>query len=580
MQVINDLLARLPFATIEQHDKEYTVIVPKEKLRETAILLRGLRVKPAMTGIEPLAPAVTDTEARVPATDTEAFATATSGFEFDYLTDIVGMDYGEELGVIYFLSPSRYPSYGLILKTSTADREKPEIDSIFDLWCAAALYEREVYDFFGIVFTGNPDMRRLFLRQDWNGYPLRKDYDANPALNPVPTNNEALADMENLPTTSIDINGERLKEHTKLFETEDYVVNFGPQHPATHGVLHLRVSLDGETIKKVDPNFGYIHRGIEKMSEAYTYPQILHLTDRLDYLSGTINCHATCLCVEKGLELEVPERAHYIRTIIDELTRIASHLLGWGCMAMDMGSITAFVYGMRDREKIMDIFEETCGGRLMANYSVIGGVMQDIHPNFQKRVKDFIPYMRKMLKEYHLLFTGNPIARGRMDGIGYLSKEHAISLGATGPTGRASGWSNDVRKIEPYAAYRHADFKEMLRTDGLTFDRYIIRLDEVEESLKILEQLIDNIPGGAYAAKTKAIIKLPEGEFRQRVEAARGEFDVYINSRGDKYPYRVKFRSPCMTLVNTLAHIAPGTKVADLIMLGGSLDYVVPCIDR
>ncbi|GHT53141.1 NADH-quinone oxidoreductase subunit C/D [Bacteroidia bacterium] len=545
MQVINDLLAQLPFATIEQHDKEYTVTVTKEKLRETATLLYS---NPHLS--------------------------------FDYLTDIVGMDYGEELGVIYFLSPSRYPSYGLILKTSTADREKPEIDSIFDLWCAAALYEREVYDFFGIVFTGNPDMRRLFLRQDWNGYPLRKDYDANPALNPVPTSNEALADMENLPTTSIDINGERLKEHTKLFETEDYVVNFGPQHPATHGVLHLRVSLDGETIKKVDPNFGYIHRGIEKMSEAYTYPQILHLTDRLDYLSGTINRHATCLCVEKGLELEVPERAHYIRTIIDELTRIASHLLGWGCMAMDMGSITAFVYGMRDREKIMDIFEETCGGRLMANYSVIGGVMQDIHPNFQKRVKDFIPYMRKMLKEYHLLFTGNPIARGRMDGIGYLSKEHAISLGATGPTGRASGWSNDVRKIEPYAAYRHADFKEMLRTDGLTFDRYIIRLDEVEESLKILEQLIDNIPGGAYAAKTKAIIKLPEGEFRQRVEAARGEFDVYINSRGDKYPYRVKFRSPCMTLVNTLAHIAPGTKVADLIMLGGSLDYVVPCIDR
>jgi NADH-quinone oxidoreductase subunit C/D len=490
------------------------------------------------------------------------------------------MDYGDCLGLIYYLSPTQFPAYIIALKTQTDDRENPQIDSIHDLWLSADLYEREVHDFFGITFVNHPDMRRLFLRQDWKGYPLRKDYDTNPALNPVPLANENLNDMEDLPAMEINLEGKRLEKHRKLFEQEEYVVNFGPQHPATHGVLHLRVSLDGETIKKVDPNFGYIHRGIEKMCEAYTYPQILHLVDRMDYLSGTIHRHGMCLAVEKGLELEVPERAHYIRTIIDELTRVASHLLGWGCMAMDMGSITAFVYGMRDREKIMDIFEETCGGRLMANYSIIGGVMNDIHPNFQRKVKAFIPYMRKMLKEHHLLFTGNPIARGRMEDVGYLSKEQAIALGATGPTGRASGWSNDIRKIEPYSAYRHADFDEMLRSDGLTFDRYIIRLDEIKESLKILEQLIDNIPGGDYAAKTKAIIKLPEGEFFQRVEGARGEFDVYINSRGEKYPYRVKFRSPCMPLVNTLKHIAVDNKVADLVMLGGSLDYVVPCIDR
>jgi NADH-quinone oxidoreductase subunit C/D len=552
MKVIDELLAQLPFATIEipksskgELNKTYSVSVPKEKLYETASLLKN-----------------------------------NAKFSFDFLMDIVGIDKDDNLGTIYYLSATQFPSYIIALKTSTDDRENPQIDSVSNLWESAGLYEREVHDFFGIIFVNNPDMRRLFLRQDWNGFPLRKDYDANPELNPVPLTNEDLGDMEDMPVVEINLEGERLEKHRKLFEDEEYVVNFGPQHPATHGVLHLRVSLDGEMIKKVDPNFGYIHRGIEKMSEAYTYPQILHLIDRMDYLSGTIHRHGMCLAVEKGLELEVPERAHYIRTIIDELTRIASHLLGWGCMAMDMGSITAFVYGMRDREKIMDIFEETCGGHLMANYSVIGGVMNDIHPNFQRKVKEFIPYMRKMLKEHHLLFTGNPIARGRMEGVGCLSKELAISLGATGPTGRASGWSNDVRKIEPYAAYRHADFKEVLRSDGLTFDRYIIRLDEIEESLKILEQLIDNMPGGAYAAKTKAIIKLPEGEFHQRVEGARGEFDVYINSKGDKYPYRVKFRSPCMTLVNALKSIATSTKVADLIMLGGSLDYVVPCIDR
>jgi len=206
--------------------------------------------------------------------------------------------------------------------------------------------------------------------------------------------------------------------------------------------------------------------------------------------------------------------------------------------------------------------------------------MHDIHSEFQKKVRDFVPYMRKMLKEDHLLFTGNPIARDRMEGVGYLSRATAIALGATGPTGRASGWSNDTRKIAPYAAYDKADFKEVVREGGMTFDRYIIRLDEIEESLKIIEQLVDNIPEGDYAAKTKAIIKLPEGEYFQRVEGARGEFDVYINSRGDKYPYRVKFRSPSMTLVNTLKTIVPDTKIADLIMLGGSLDYVIPCIDR
>ena len=544
MKLIETKLAELPLISLEVDGNRYTCTVNKENLYETA---RKVRFD--------------------------------LGIEFDFLIDIAGIDYGVELGVIYYINSTRYADNIILLKTNTIDRKNPLIDSVSDIWMSAGLYEREVYDFFGIRFINNRDMRRLFLRQDWNGYPLRKDYDASPELNPIPSCNEELKDMEDAP--EIEFKSGNLKElHHQVFDEEDYVVNFGPQHPSTHGVLHLRVSLDGETIKKIDPNFGYIHRGIEKMCETYTYPQILHLCDRLDYLSGTINRHGFCLCMEKALELEVPDRAHYIRTIIDELTRIASHLLGWGCMAMDMGSITAFTYGMRDREKIMDIFEETCGGRLMANYSIIGGVMQDIHPNFQRRIKEFIPYMRKMLKEHHMLFTGNPIARGRMEGVAYLSKEDAISIGATGPTGRASGWSNDIRKIEPYAAYRYANFEEVLRQDGLTFDRYIIRLDEIEESLKIIEQLIDKIPGGTYAAKTKAIIKLPEGEFFQRVENARGEFDIYINSRGDKYPYRVKFRSPSLTLVNALTHITPGTKVADLIMTGGSLDYVIPCIDR
>jgi NADH-quinone oxidoreductase subunit C/D len=490
------------------------------------------------------------------------------------------MDYGDSLGCIYHISSSTDKTSVIVLKTSTSDRQNPAIPSVHDIWASANLYEREVYDFFGITFIDHPDMRRLFLRQDWNGYPFRKDYDANPELNPVPMENQTIAEMENMPSITLKSDGTVIKKENALFEKGDYVVNIGPQHPATHGVLHLRVSLDGEIIKKVDPNFGYIHRGIEKMCESMTYPQMLHLTDRLDYLSGTMNRHAMCLCVEKAMGLEVPQRAQYVRCIFDELTRIASHLLGWGCMCMDMGSITAFIYGMRDREKIMDIFEETGGGRLMVNYSVIGGLAEDVHPNFVNRVKEFIPYMRKMIKEYHILFTGNPIAKGRMKDIGFLSKETAVSLGVTGPSGRASGFACDVRKIEPYAAYDKVQFEEVIREKGGTFDRYIIRLDEIEQSLRIIEQLIDKLPDDGFRAKVPAIIKLPAGEYYQRVENARGDFGVYIKSDGGKNPYRVKFRSPCMTLISALDPLCQKEKIADLIMIGASLDYVIPCADR
>ncbi|MDD4033543.1 MAG: NADH-quinone oxidoreductase subunit D, partial [Bacteroidales bacterium] len=381
---------------------------------------------------------------------------------------------------------------------------------------------------------------------------------------------------------AITSNGEGDVQETEsaLFEKEEYVVNIGPQHPATHGVLHFRVSLDGEIIRKIDLNLGYIHRGIEKMCEGYTYPQMLHLTDRLDYLSAHINRHALCLCVENALQLELPARVHVIRTMMDELTRVASHLLAWACVCMDMGALTAFIYGMRDREKILDIFEETCGGRLITNYNVIGGVMADLHPNFRQRVKDFIVYLRKKIPEYHDLFSGNVIAIGRLKGIGMLSFEEAVSYGVTGPSGRASGFSCDLRKYQPYAAYDRVKFNEIIREEGDSYARYMNRLDEISESLSILEQLVEEIPEGPFQVKTKPIIRLPEGEYSQLVEAARGVFGVYIDSRGDKSPYRVKFRSPCLSLVSIMDSIARGEKIADLIAMGGSLDYVVPDIDR
>ena len=234
----------------------------------------------------------------------------------------------------------------------------------------------------------------------------------------------------------------------------------------------------------------------------------------------------------------------------------------------------------RDREKILDMFEETCGGRLIQNYNCIGGVMADIHPNLITRIKDFIRYLPPMLKEYHGVFTGNIIARQRMKDIGILSLEDAISYGVTGPSGRASGWKCDIRKIHPYGVYDKVDFKEITYNHGDTFNRYMVRMDEIVESLHILEQLVDNIPEGDFAVKTKPIIKLPEGQYYKSVEAARGEFGVYIESHGDKFPYRVKFRSPGLPLVSVVDLLASNNKIADLIAIGGSLDYVVPDIDR
>jgi NADH-quinone oxidoreductase subunit D len=360
----------------------------------------------------------------------------------------------------------------------------------------------------------------------------------------------------------------------------DLIINVGPQHPATHGVLHLVITLNGETIKKVEPHLGFIHRSIEKMCESLTYRQFIYVTSRMDYLSAHINNHACALCVEKGLQVEIPSRAQVIRVLMDELTRIASHELWWGAMAMDLGAFTPFFHAFRERETINDIMEETCGARLTMNYMVPGGVMADIHPNFQKRVKDFIQLYKSKIDEYDELVTGNIIFQNRMKGVGFLSAEDAISYGCTGPTARGSGVSCDIRKLYPYEVYNKVEFDEILETGCDSFARYIVRIKEMQQSIKIIEQLIDNIPEGDFQAKTKAVLKLPKGEFYSRVETARGELGVYIVSEGGTTPYRIKFRSPGFSNLSALDHMIRGGKIGDLIAAMGTLDLVIPDIDR
>ena len=371
------------------------------------------------------------------------------------------------------------------------------------------------------------------------------------------------------------------KERTKFLEgAGDLIINVGPQHPATHGVLHLVITLNGETIKNVEPHLGFIHRSIEKMCESLTYRQFIYVTSRMDYLSSHINNHACALCIEKGLQLEIPPRAQVIRVLMDELTRIASHELWWGAMAMDLGAFTPFFHAFRERESINDIMEETCGARLTMNYMVPGGVMHDIHSNFQKRVKDFIVLYKSKIHEYDEMVTGNIIFQNRMKGVGYLSAENAISYGCTGPVARGSGVSSDIRKLYPYEIYNKLEFDEVLETGGYSFARYMIRIREMQQSIRIIEQLIDTIPDGDFQAKTKAVLKLPKGEFYSRVETARGEFGVYIVSEGGTTPYRIKFRSPGFSNLSALNLMIKGGKIGDLIAAMGTLDLVIPDIDR
>ncbi len=363
-------------------------------------------------------------------------------------------------------------------------------------------------------------------------------------------------------------------------DTGNIVINVGPQHPATHGVLHLVITLNGETIVKVEPHLGYIHRSIEKMCESLTYRQFIYVTSRMDYLSAHINNHACALCVEKGLAVEIPERAKVIRVIMDELTRIASHELWWGAMAMDLGAFTPFFHAFRERETINEIMEETCGARLTMNYFVPGGLMADLHPDFQKKVKAFITQYKKKIHEYDELVTGNVIFQNRMKGVGILSAEDAISYGCSGPTARGSNVSCDIRKLYPYEIYDQLNFEEIRETGCDSFARYMVRIREMHQSISIIEQLIDNIPEGDFQAKTKVVLKLPKGDFYTRVETARGELGVYIVSEGGTTPYRIKFRSPGFSNLSVLDHIARGSKLGDLVAMMGTLDLVIPDIDR
>lgn len=358
------------------------------------------------------------------------------------------------------------------------------------------------------------------------------------------------------------------------------IVSMGPQHPSTHGVLRLMLKMDGETVLRVVPVIGYLHRGFEKLAESRTYSMFIPYTDRLDYLSSMYMNLGYVLAVEKLLGVEVPERARYLRTAVVELQRLASHLLWLGSFALDLAATTVFLYTFRERERILDLFEALCGARLTYNYMRFGGVMADAPEGWVAKVHDYLDIQEQMLPEYSGLLTDNPVFRARTEGIGYISADDAINYGLSGPTLRGSGVPYDIRKIEPYDAYGDVEFTVCTRETGDCFARYEVRMDEMYESVKIVRQCLEKMPDGEVLGKTPRVVKPAAGEAYARVEAPRGLFGVYAISDGTANPARMRFRSPSFANLSATDFLCRGVKLADVVAILGSIDIVLGEIDR
>jgi NADH-quinone oxidoreductase subunit D len=362
---------------------------------------------------------------------------------------------------------------------------------------------------------------------------------------------------------------------------ETFILNLGPQHPATHGVLRVKLEMDGEFITRAEPVCGYIHRMQEKMAENRTYAQYLPNTSRIDYLSAMTYTHAFVGAVERAAKLTVPPRAEYIRVITSELNRISSHLVWWGAFLLDLGGFTPLLYAFDDREKILDLLEAISGARLTYAYYRIGGLYNDVDDDFLTGTKAFVEHMRPRLKMYRDLVTENIILRKRLEGIGPISSEMCRKYGATGPVIRGSGVAYDVRRAEPYSVYSDFAFDIPQFAEGDSLARYHVRMEEITQSLRIIEQAVEKLPAGpVMAEKVPRVLKLPAGDYCYAVEAARGRFMVRLVSDNKEIPYRLKLRTPCLSNLSLFEEASRGMLLPDALALMGSLDLVIPDIDR
>lgn len=372
----------------------------------------------------------------------------------------------------------------------------------------------------------------------------------------------------------------QIKTNRPYFHLEEMVLNMGPQHPSMHGVLRLVLRLNGELVIDVDPALGYLHRGFEKLAENRTYYQFLSMLSRLDYLSGIFMEWSYVRAVEDLMEIEVPERAEYLRVITGELNRIASHQISIGDFLLNLGTWTPFFWTFRDREDIFDMLEMVTGQRMMYNYMRVGGVKADLPDGFESACRKFIKTFPKMVDEYEQLVTDNEIFLTRTLGVGVYEPDEAVDYGLTGPNLRGSGVAWDLRKNEPYSVYPNFDFDVPVGRHGDCYDRYKCRIEEFRQSVRIIEQALDSLPGGPVNVKMPPMLKPPAGEIYRGVESPRGEWGNYLVSNGGLRPYRLKLRDPSYVAISTLPRILPGNNIADVIAIAGSLDPIMGAVDR
>jgi len=501
---------------------------------------------------------------------------------FDYPASITGIDWKDRIEIVYNLT-ALSTGKKLVLRADL-DRNNPEIDSVISVWKGVDWQEREIYDLLGVKFIGHPELKRILLPEGWEGHPLRKDYEIpKDDMHFLPSDWSALGEDEPEPEGQICYRtpgGALVCEEPGRLRTEEIKISMGPQHPSTHGVLRLELVLDGEVVVDCKPDVGYLHRGIEKLAEMRTYIQFIPITDRFDYLSSMMNNAVYVQALEKLGKIEVPERAEYIRVIMMELQRIASHLVFFGTMGLDLGATTPFLYAFREREDIIDLFEMVCGARLTYNYFRPGGVSRDLPAGFEAKCREYIKKQRAMLPEYDDLFTNNQIFIIRMRDVSPISAEDAVDYALSGPTLRGSGVPYDVRRSDPYSIYDRFDFEVATYPEGDNLARFLVRTKEIRESLKIIEQALDGLPEGKLEYKLPPAFKLPEGEVYHHIESSRGDLGVYIVSDGTPKPYRLKWRAPSFINLQALSQMVRGWKVADVVAILGTIDIVLGEVDR
>jgi len=551
--------------------------------------------------------------------DVAAFLRDEMGYA--YLSCVTGLDYPEATNGFparYEVAYNLYRSQGeaLILHVH-ANRDDPVVPSLVEVWPSANVQEREAWDLMGIHFDGHPDLRRILLWEGFEGHPLRKDWhepyyeeDQKPFRSRFPRGEPVMgeerttfernlrfpqdwvedgvlkipggweSEAEDAVCRPLELAAAAEKE--KL-GTERIVLNIGPQHPSTHGVLRMVACLDGETIYALEPVLGYLHRNHEKIGERNLWLGNMPFTDRLDYITSMYNNFGYAVAVEKLMDVEVPERAEYIRVIMGELTRLMNHLVSVGFLCNDLGIyFTAMLYALEEREFIIDLFEMASGSRMMCNYFRFGGVASDLPEAFVPMARDLVfERFPRRVDELETYLLDNEVFRARTEGIGVLPPEAAVAHGCTGPLLRGSGVPYDVRRAEPYSAYDEFDWDVVVQNNGDVFDRVLVRFGEMRESLRILRQALDRLPDGPIqGGRVRPNTRVPEGEAYGRVEHPKGELGFYVVSDGGKNPYRYHIRTASFVNLGVLGELCRGHKIADVVAILGSIDITLGEVDR